>query len=277
MEASRLRLVRAEPTQIGLVMLLLASSVVAWLLTDDRMAGMDHGPGSDLGSLGFYASVWVVMMAAMMFPSIAPIVRSYGLVQARRRQRASLAPATVLFVAGYLVAWTTFGLAAYTLITGFERLDIQALAWDEGGRWLVVGVIAAAALYQLTPAKDACLTRCRNHRDFLIERWRDGSCGALRLGAEHGGWCVGCCWALMASLFALGVMSVAWMAVVAGLIAVEKTLPWRRVATYGTAAVLLTLGVLLLAAPDAIPALTVPGGDPMNEQPMEPMGSPRQL
>ena len=87
--------------------------------------------------------------------------------------------------------------------------------------------------------------------------------GALRMGAKNGAWCVGCCWALMASLFALGVMSVSWMAVVAGLIAVEKTLPWRRVATYGTTALLLVLGVLLFVAPDAIPALTVPAGTAM--------------
>jgi predicted metal-binding membrane protein len=84
------------------------------------------------------------------------------------------------------------------------------------------------------------------------------------MGAEIGAWCVGCCWALMASFFALGIMSVVWMAVVAGLIAAEKTLPWRRVATYGTAAILLVLGVLLLAAPHAVPGLTIPGGDPMS-------------
>ena len=83
------------------------------------------------------------------------------------------------------------------------------------------------------------------------------------MGAKNGAWCVGCCWALMASLFALGVMSVTWMAVVAGLIAVEKILPWRRTATYGTALVLLALGVLVLVAPDALPGLTVPGHDPM--------------
>ena len=86
--------------------------------------------------------------------------------------------------------------------------------------------------------------------------------GALRMGAKNGVWCVGCCWALMASLFALGVMSIAWIALVAVLIAAEKTLPWRRVATYGTAAILLTLGVLLLVAPDAIPALATPGEQP---------------
>src|SRR5687768_8829547 len=132
MEASRPRLVRAGPAQIGLVLLLLALSVVGWLVTDERTAGMDHGPGSDLGSLGFYASAWVVMMAAMMFPSIAPMVRAYGLVQARRAQPSALVPGTALFVAGYLVAWAGFGMAAYALITGVERLDVQALAWEEG-------------------------------------------------------------------------------------------------------------------------------------------------
>ena len=90
------------------------------------------------------------------------------------------------------------------------------------------------------------------------------------MGAKHGAWCVGCCWALMASLFALGVMSIAWMAFVAALIALEKLVPWRRAATYGTAAILLALGVLLLAAPDAIPGLTIPGSDPMS--PMMQMG-----
>ena len=80
------------------------------------------------------------------------------------------------------------------------------------------------------------------------------------MGAAHGAWCVGCCWALMAALFALGIMSVAWMAFVAGLIAVEKIVPWRRVATWGTAGLLLGLGVLMLADPSAIPGLTIPSG-----------------
>jgi predicted metal-binding membrane protein len=122
-----------------------------------------------------------------------------------------------------------------------------------------------AAVYELTPLKDVCLGKCRSPLGFLLGAWREGRSGALRMGARHGAWCVGCCWALMASLFALGVMSIAWMAFVAGLIAVEKTVPWRRVAVYGTAAALLALGVLLLAAPDAIPALTIPGSHPMND------------
>ena len=89
------------------------------------------------------------------------------------------------------------------------------------------------------------------------------------MGVRHGAWCIGCCWALMASLFALGVMSIVWMAVVAGLIAVEKLIPSRRAATYGTAAILLVLAVLLLAAPDSIPALTIPGSSSMS--PMDEM------
>jgi hypothetical protein len=95
--------------------------------------------------------------------------------------------------------------------------------------------------------------------------WRDGLSGALRMGATHGAWCVGCGWALMASLFVLGVMSIAWMAFVAALIAAEKTLPWGPAVTYGTAAILLTLGVLVATVPDAIPGLTIPSGGPMPE------------
>jgi predicted metal-binding membrane protein len=105
-----------------------------------------------------------------------------------------------------------------------------------------------------------CLSKCRSPLGFLLGAWRGGRAGGLQMGARHGAWCIGCCWALMASLFALGVMSVVWMAFVAALIAVEKTLPWRRVATYGTAGILLGLGILLLAAPDVVPALTIPGG-----------------
>jgi predicted metal-binding membrane protein len=132
------------------------------------------------------------------------------------------------------------------------------LTWDGAGRWIAGGTLIVAAAYELTPLKDVCLSKCRSPVGFLASSWRDGLSGALDMGVRHGAWCAGCCWALMASLFALGVMSLAWMAFVAVLIALEKILPWGRAATYGTAAVLLVLGGLLLAAPDAIPGLTVP-------------------
>ncbi|MDQ1464093.1 MAG: hypothetical protein QOC73_1034, partial [Actinomycetota bacterium] len=141
------------------------------------------------------------------------------------------------------------------------RIPGDVFVWDRAGRWVAGATLVVAAVYELTPLKDVCLDKCTSPLGTLLGSWRDGRWGAVRMGAKNGAWCVGCCWALMASLFALGVMSAVWMAVVAGLIAVEKTLPWRRVATYGTASILVVLGVLLLVAPTAIPGLTIPGND----------------
>jgi predicted metal-binding membrane protein len=146
-----------------------------------------------------------------------------------------------------------------------SKSSADLLTWDRGGRWLAGGTLVVAAIYELTPLKDVCLGKCRSPLGFLLGSWRDGWSGAIQMGAKNGAWCVGCCWALMASLFALGVMSVTWMAVVAGLIAFEKTIPWRRVASYGTAALLLVLGLLLLTAPHSIPWLTTPSSGSMNE------------
>jgi predicted metal-binding membrane protein len=120
-------------------------------------------------------------------------------------------------------------------------------------------ILVAAAAYELTPLKNVCLGKCRSPLGFLLGSWRPGRRGALQMGARHGLWCVGCCWALMAALFALGVMSLTWMALVAAFIAAEKVLPKGRVVTVGIAAVLLTLGILLVAAPDVVPWLTIPG------------------
>ena len=248
----------AARARLGLVAVLFALAGLGWWSTIDRMRGMDEGPWTSLGTLGWFLGAWVVMMAAMMFPSVAPTVALYARMT-RERSRSS----PFFFAAGYLVPWATAGALAYLLARAGGWIAGDALAWDRAGRWAAGVTLLAAAVYQLTPLKDVCLGKCRSPLGFLLGSWRDGRAGALRMGAKNGAWCVGCCWALMASLFALGVMSIAWMAIVAGLIAAEKTLPWRRTATYGTAAILLVLGVLLLAAPDAIPALTLPGHAPM--------------
>jgi predicted metal-binding membrane protein len=166
--------------------------------------------------------------------------------------------------AGYLVVWGAVGVAAFALARAGGSIDGDLLMWDGAGRVVAGVTLLVAAAYELTPLKDVCLGKCRSPLGFLLGAWREGPRGALQMGAKHGAWCVGCCWALMASPFALGVMSVFWMVVVAVLIAVEKTLPWRRAATYGTAAILLVLGVLVLAAPDAVPALTIPGAGSMD-------------
>src|SRR5207244_10183807 len=150
------------------------------------------------------------------------------------------------------------GLAAYALAVAGGDVAGSVLAWDRAGRWVAAGTLAVAAVYELTPLKDVCLGNCRSPPGALVGSWRGGVRGALTMGVRNGAWCVGCCWALMASLFALGIMSVVWMAFVSALIAAEKLLPWKRVATYGTAAVLLALGVLVLAAPLAVPGLPLP-------------------
>jgi predicted metal-binding membrane protein len=220
------------------------------------MRGMDDGPWTALGTLGWFLGVWVVMMAAMMLPSLAPTVALYS-----RMARDSMA--ALLFTGAYLVAWGAAGAALYVIARAGGAIAGDVLAWERAGRWVAGATLLAAAAYEVTPLKDVCLGKCRSPLGFLLGSWRDGRAGAVQMGVRLGAWCVGCCWALMASLLALGVMSIAWMAFVAALIAAEKTLPWRRTATYTTAGLLLALGLLVLAAPDAVPALTIPGDGPM--------------
>jgi predicted metal-binding membrane protein len=258
---------RARP---ALIAALLALAVAAWIVTDSRMKGMDAGPGTDLGALGWYAGIWVVMMAAMMFPSVGPMVLAHAHIERLRRERGQVTGHTTpAFVAGYLVSWSAFGLLAYAAYHLAKSVAPDALAWDNAGRWIAGDLIVLVALYELTPAKDACLTRCRSPLDFVLGGWRDGQLGALRLGVEHGLWCVGCCWALMVALFSVGVMSVGWMLVFAGLIAVEKLVPWRRVVQISVTGLLIVLGVGVLAWPSQVPGLTIPGSAEANDAMME--------
>jgi predicted metal-binding membrane protein len=249
----------AARARLGLVAALFAVAAVGWVWTAYEMRGMDAGPWTGLGSLGWFLGVWVVMMAAMMFPSVAPTVALYARVT---KERSPLRP--WLFAGGYLLTWATAGLVAYAVGVAATKILGETLAWDSAGRAIAGATLIVAAIYEVTPLKDVCLGKCRSPLGVLLGSWREGRFGAVRMGAKNGAWCVGCCWALMTSLFALGVMSVSWMALVAGIIAVEKTVPWRRrLVTYATSAVLLVLGILVLAAPDALPALTIPSGDTM--------------
>ena len=256
----------ASRARIGLIGLLFAFAALGWWWTADQMQDMDGGPWTELGTLSWFLGVWVVMMAAMMFPSVAPTVALYSKLKNTRALGGPL-----VFTSGYLLVWSAFGVLAFALAFVGSKVLGDVLAWDRAGRWVAGVTLLAAAAYELTPLKDVCLGKCRSPLGFLLGSWKDGLSGALRMGARHGGWCVGCCWALMASLFALGLMSLVWMAFVAGLIAFEKLIPSRRVATYGTAGLLVILGVLMLIAPDVIPGLTVPDGGSMSDMtPMSP-------
>jgi predicted metal-binding membrane protein len=222
--------------------LLIAVAAACWAVTASRMQGMDMGPGTELGGLGWFVGVWATMMAAMMLPSLAPLA-------ARRRP----APETLLFTAGYLLAWIAAGLFAYALFEGLRSVAPAWLAWDDAGRYVAGGVILAAALYELTPFKRVCLRHCRDP-----ESGHPGLTGALGSGVAHGGYCLGCCWALMAALFALGVMNLRWMIVIATVIAAEKLLARATVAIYATTALLLVLALGVALFPGQLPALTLP-------------------
>ena len=256
--------------RLALIGSLLLLAAVGWLVTDDRMAGMDMGPGTDPGTLGFWVTAWVVMMGAMMFPSIVPMVLMYARIQEGKRTRGQDAPlgATALFIGGYLAAWTGFGLMGYAVLSLGHDLSPGFLAWDEAGPYVAGAVILGAAIYQLTPLKDICLSKCRGPFEFLLTAWRPGRAGALRMGLEHGGYCVGCCWALMAALLALGVMSVGWMVFIAALIAIEKLLPWKPLANRSIAVLLAVLGLAVAIVPQDVPGLTVPS-DAMGSEPQQ--------
>jgi predicted metal-binding membrane protein len=247
----------AARARLGLVATLFAVAVVGWVWTVQEMRGMDTGPWTSLGSLGWFLGVWVVMMAAMMFPSVAPTVALYSKVT---KESSPISP--WLFVGGYLLTWTGAGLVGYLLGSAATALLGDRLDWDQSGHAVAAATLFVAAAYEVTPLKDVCLAKCRSPLGSFLGSWRGGRTGAVRMGIRNGAWCVGCCWALMASLFALGVMSASWMALVAAIIAAEKTLPWRHL-PIATAVLLAGLGILVLLAPESLPGLTVPPGDPM--------------
>ena len=262
-------LLTATRGQAPLVVALVGAAGLCWWWTSERMAGMYTGPSTELGSLGWFTGVWAVMMAAMMLPSLAPTAALYAsgrapgaVPYASRRKTAQ----TLMFVAGYLLVWAAAGVGAWAALGLGRHLLGGQLAWSSGGRWLAGGVLVLAGAYELTPLKSSCLGRCRSPLADLRGAASDGPVEAIRTGARIGGVCLGCCAGLMAALFALGVMSLTWMVVVAALIGVQKLAPWRQAAVVATVAVVLALGIALLVSPAAVPGLTVPGHGPAMHQ-----------
>ncbi len=223
--------------------LVVAGAAVAWALTVERMRGMDAGPGTDLGDLGWYLEIWVTMTAAMMLPSTVPAAG-----HVTRLARRNIA---VLFVPGYLAVWTVYGLAAYGLYRFLSSLDTGWLDWDERGPWLAGAVIVAAGIYELTALKRRSLRRCRSARHPE---------SPLRSGLAHGLDCMTSSGGLMAVLFVLGVMSLVWMALIAVAIFAEKVLPHGARLVTPLAVALVALGVWVGVSPASVPGLTQPGG-----------------
>ena len=217
---------------------------------------MDAGPGTDLGSLGWYLGIWVTMMAAMMLPSAIPMVMLFAKVS----EQSERGPACDGAVRDGLPDRVDgYGLVAFGAVPARARLDPAFLAWDRAGPEITGAAIVLAGVYQLTPLKRVCLRHCRTPLSFVMHHWHGGALGAVRMGVEHGAWCIGCCWALMVLLFAVGVMSITWMVVIAAIVFAEKVLPIGEQFARALAVVLIGLGVWVALAPGSVPGLTRPG------------------
>jgi predicted metal-binding membrane protein len=247
---------------VGVGAVLIGAAFVAWIVSYQRMHGMDAGPGTDLGGLGWYVGVWVTMVAAMMLPSMAPtVVAAVRINDTRARQGQAAAMPTWIFVSGYLIAWTVYGLVAFGIYRLAKETAGHFLAWDQAGRYVAAGALGFAGLYELTPLKHVCLRHCRGPMHFVLRGWREGTAGALRMGVEHGAYCIGCCSGLMVALFALGVMSLTWMAVIAALIFVQKVLPAGARLAPLFALAFVAVAIWVAVSPGSVPGLHVPSAD----------------
>lgn len=243
---------------------LLVLAAAAWgvLVWQSAEAGGQMGGLTMAMSAPLFLAIWIAMMVAMMFPTAAPMILMFKRVQAGRRQRGEGFVPTWLFVGAYLLIWTTFGALAYVMASGAEALA-------EGDRWLMengprIGgaALVLAGLYELSPLKRICLSKCRGPLDFVLRSWRDGKLGAVRMGLEHGVYCLGCCWLLFVILFPLGMMNVAAMALITLLIFAEKSLPIGPRLSQVAALALIAYGTLVVLFPEALPT-TMGGGHSM--------------
>lgn len=230
-------------------------ALIAWALTAHHammMAGMDHGamraPGWTLTDALLLFIMWSVMMVAMMTPAVGPMVTAFATINRRRRARGGAFVRTSVFIAGYLIAWMSFSAVATVLqlvLHGFGLLDPMMA---QTSPTVAALLFAAAGLYQWSPLKDVCLTRCRSTDGFILSEWRDGAAGAVVMGLRHGVYCIGCCAPLMALLFAGSVMDLRWVAGLTIVVMIEKLLPWPELTRRMVGALLLVVAVALLVA-----------------------------
>lgn len=231
---------------------LAALTTFAWVLTLRSVRGMSM-PAMDMASampsgspsLLLMAGMWAAMMVGMMVPSATPMVVAYTDWTRREPRGSQRAAAIGSFVSGYVLVWSGFALIAAVLQLMLDRAgSLTAM----GATSPVVGgtMLMAAGVFQATPWKESCLSRCRTPVGFLIAEWRDGARGGLIMGIRHGTYCLGCCWALMGVLFVVGTMHLGWMAAITGFVLVEKIAPRVLRMRYAAAVVLVGWGASVL-------------------------------
>ena len=212
---------------------------------------------------------WLVMMAAMMLPTALPMILTFHKVQAANRQPRDAFVSTWVFVVAYLAVWAFAGLAAYVGMEAAKAAAVRLALPPAAAGQLGGAIIVVAGIYQHTPLKYVCLSKCREPLDFNVTSWRDGATSALEMGLLHGAYCLGCCWLLFVILFPLGIMNVGAMAAVTLVIFAEKTLPWPRLAPYATAGALVLYGALVITSPQLLPTFQQDAGAAMPaEMPM---------
>jgi len=235
---------------------LLALTAAGWGVLIWRTVVMDDDMSLTMGmSAPLFIAIWVAMMVAIMFPTAAPMVMMFARVHAKKQERGQPFVPTWVFVSSYMVVWSVAGLAAYgAAVAGDELANQSAWVMDNAAR-LGGGVLILAGLYQLSPLKTACLSKCRTPFDFILHSWRDGYAGSFRMGLEHGAYCFGCCWLLFVILFPLGMMNIAALAAITLLIFAEKSTPIGRQIARLAAVALIAYGVLVVFVPDALPMM----------------------
>jgi predicted metal-binding membrane protein len=246
----------ARERNLILVTLLILAAAAWAILVWQQSAQGQGGMGLTAGMAApLFLAIWVAMMVAMMFPTAAPMILTFSRVSANRRQRGQAFVPTWVFVSGYLAVWTLFGVLAYLLAVGADALAEQFVLLRDNAARIGGVVLILAGIYQLTPLKRSCLTKCRSPLNFVLKSWRDGHVGALRMGLDHGLYCLGCCWLLFVILFPLGTMNVAAMAVITLLIFAEKSLPVGKQIAHVAALVMVAYGLLVIFVPGALPTM----------------------
>lgn len=233
--------------------LLLVLSGLAWALLIWQSNSMSNqAMGLTMGmSAALFIVIWIVMMVAMMFSTAAPMILMFSKIYAGKRQQAFVP--TWVFVSAYLLIWSLCGVVAYPLVVGLEKLAAHSMWLMENAARIGGVVLLIAGLYQLSPLKRICLSKCRTPLQFILGSWHDGYGGAFRMGLEHGAYCLGCCWLLFVILFPLGIMNIAVMALVTALIFAEKSLPIGRHISQLAGVALIIYGTLVIFLPAALP------------------------
>jgi predicted metal-binding membrane protein len=237
---------------LGLLLILAALAWGLLLWQAPMMNGQGMGLSMGMG-LALFIAIWVVMMVAMMFPAAAPMIVMFSAVYAGKRKQEQPYVPTWIFVGAYLLVWIASGVLAFVLATVVELVAGQSMWLMENGARIGGAVLVIAGIYQLSPLKTICLSKCRSPIQFLLTSWHDGYGGAFRMGLEHGVYCLGCCWLLFVILFPLGLMNLAVMALVTVLIFAEKVLPVGRQIAWLAGVALVVYGAVVLFLPAALP------------------------